>query len=264
VFDMNLDAFDDGFQGWIRQRVADMDVYVHNEDAPDQGTGHGHGVRENNSAVMAEVYNNASIKRYMEARIEQNSRDFQAHLQLGIVLFREQDYALARQHLREAHAILPTYAGYPSPPLVMAQVYEAEGDREARMEWLAILLENQQHDYDSAMVLARDALEREDLERADYYIGRAMAINPYRLDVHELAALVAGQRTETGRAVQELEIVATLERNDPVDARTRLARAYLDDDRPDEARMTVLRALEQAPTYEEAQRVLLDSVEAVP
>lgn len=264
VFAMGLDAFDDGFQRWIRQRVEEMDVYVHSEDAPDESSGHGHGVRENNSAVVAEVYNNASIKRYMEARIEQNPRDFQAHLQLGIVLFREQDYAGARQHLQQAHDILPTYAGYPSPPLVMAQVYEAEGNREARMQWLETLLENQQHDYDSAMVLARDAVDRNALDRADYYIGRALAINPYRLDVHELAARVAGQRAETGRAVQELEIVATLERNDPVEARTRLARAYLDDGRPDEARMTVLRALELAPTYEEAQSVLLDSVEAAP
>ncbi|MEX1197534.1 MAG: tetratricopeptide repeat protein [Pseudohongiellaceae bacterium] len=264
VFDMDLDTFDDGFQRWIRQRVDDMDVYVHNEDAPDEGAGHGHGVRENNSAVMAEVYNNASIKRYMEARVEQNPRDFQAHLQLGIVLFREGDYALARQHLREAHDILPTYAGYPSPPLVMAQVYEAQGNREARMEWLAILLENQQHDFGSAMVLAQDAIDRDDLERADYYIDRAMAINPYRLDVHELAARVAEQQQETARAVQELEIVTTLERNDPVDARTRLARAYLNNGQPGEARTTVLRALEQAPTYEAAQRVLLDALEGAP
>jgi len=264
VFSMDLEAFNDGFQRWIRQRVEEMDVYVHNEDAPDESTGHGHGIRENNSAVMAEVYNNASIKRYMEARIEQNPRDFQAHLQLGIVLFREQSHAEALEHLREAYEILPTYSGYPNPPLVIAQVHEARGNREARLEWLEILLENQQHDYDSAMVLASDALEQGELDRADYYIGRAMAVNPYRLDVHELAARVAEQRAETGRAVRELEIIATLDRNDPVDARTRLARAYLRDGQADAARSTILRALEQAPTYEQAQQVLLDTVESSP
>ncbi|MGM0632335.1 MAG: tetratricopeptide repeat protein [Pseudomonadota bacterium] len=264
VFNMELDVFDQRFQQWIRQRVDEMNVYVHNEDAPDQGSAHGHGVRENSSAEMAEVYNNASIKRYMEARIEENPRDFQAHLQMGIVLFREQDHERAIEYLRQAHEILPTYTGYPSPPLVMAQVHEALGNHEARIQWLETLLENQQHDYDSAMVLASDAYERDQLERADHYIGRALAINPYRLEVHELAARVAERQSETGRAVQELEIVATLERDDPVDARTRLARAYLNDGRSDEARATVLRALEQAPTYEEAQRVLLDAVETAP
>ena len=67
------------------------------------------------------------------------------------MLFKEENFEEARQHLEEAHELLPSYAGYPSPPLVLSQIYEQQGNREAQLEQLKILLDNQQHDYASAM-----------------------------------------------------------------------------------------------------------------
>ena len=87
VFGLDMATFDAGFRSWIDQRVADINVYVHAEDSPDEGEGHGHGVRENSSAILAELYNNESLKQYMRGRVQREPRDFQAHLQLGIVLF---------------------------------------------------------------------------------------------------------------------------------------------------------------------------------
>ena len=87
VFQLSLEEFNTGFQRWIDQRVEEINVYVHSEDVPDEGEGHGHGIRENSSAILAELYNNASLKQHMRARIQENERDFQAHLQLGIVFF---------------------------------------------------------------------------------------------------------------------------------------------------------------------------------
>jgi len=262
VFDMDMDEFDAGFRDWINQRVDEINVYVHNEDAPDEGAGHGHGIRENNSAVMAELYNNASLKRHMRSRVENNSRDFQAHMQLGIILFQEENYDEALQHLQAAHEILPDYTGYPSPPLIKAQIYEALGDTERQLAQLALMLEHQQHDYSSAMKLAEHAWDQGDLETAAHYVDRALGINPYRLDVHRLAARIARQTGETERAVREFEVIAELDVNDPVAARTDLAQAYLESDRLDEARINILRALEIAPGYQRAQEVLLNAVEA--
>ena len=178
VFDASLDEFDQGFRGWIDNRVAEIDVFVHTEDMPDEGTGHGHGVRENSSAILAELYNNASLKQHMRSRIEENARDFQAHLQLGIVLFKEENYQEAKMSLETAYDLLPSYTGYPSPPLVMAQIFQAEGNEEQRLEWLSVLLENQQHDEDSALILAEAALQGGNMERADYYIDRALQVDP--------------------------------------------------------------------------------------
>ncbi len=261
VFQLTLDQFNDDFQGWIDRRVEEIDVFVHTEDVPDEGDGHGHGVRENFSAILAELYNNASLKQHMRARIEENARDFQAHLQLGIVLFKEDDFETAKFHLNTAHDMLPSYTGYPSPALVLSQIYDREENRGEQLVWLEVLLQNLQHDYESAMILARAALEEDNFERADYYIDRAIQVDPYRSGVHELKAKYATAIDDSSLAVTEYEVLLKLEINDPVEARTDLAEAYLRNGQLDEARQSVLYALEQAPSYRRAQQVLLQSVD---
>jgi tetratricopeptide (TPR) repeat protein len=260
VFGQSLDQFDAGFRNWIDSRVEEINVYVHQEDVPDEGEGHGHGIRENSSAILAELYNNASLKQHMRARIEENPLDFQAHLQLGIVLFKEENYQEAKDSLNLAYEILPSYTGYPSPPLVLSQIYEAEGNTAEQHRWLEVLLENVQHDFASAMILAEAALDAGDNERAAYYIDRALQVDPYRADVHRLKARYAENTGDTEMAVTEFEVLMELDFNDPVEARTDLAQAYLNNSQYDEARQNVLYALEMAPSYRRAQEVLLQSV----
>ena len=261
VFELSMDDFDAGFRGWIDQRVEEINVHAHTEDVPDEGDGHGHGIRENSSAILAELYNNASLKQHMRARIEENSRDFQAYLQLGIVLFKEEAFVEAKQYLKTAHEMLPSYTGYPSPALVLAQIYEREGNRQSRLQWLKVLMENLQHDYGAAMVLAGAALEESDFEQAAYYLDRAIQVDPYRSDVHELKARYAEAVNDSAAAVTEYEVLMQLEISDPVEALTNLAQAYLNNGQASEAKRNLLYALEQAPSYVRAQRLLLRSVE---
>ncbi len=262
VFAMSIDDFDAGFRAWVDRRVQEINVYVHTEDAADEGAAHGHGQRENSSAVMAELYNNASLKQHMRQRVQDQPRDFQAHLQLGIVLFKEEAFDEAKVHLQIAHDILPDYSGYPSPSLVLAQIFEREGNQAARLEQLRIMLQNQQHDDDSTVLLATAALESGDLEGASYYMDRAVAITPYRLDVHRVGAEIARRQNDPQMAVRELEVLVDLDVNDPVEARTDLAEAYLANGQAPEARRNILNALEIAPSYQRAQQVLLQAVDA--
>ncbi len=264
VFDLSPNEFDAGFRDWIAQRVAEINVHVHDEDVPDEVEGHGHGIRENSSAILSELYNNASLKQYMRSRLEENPRDFMAHLQLGIVLFKEENFAEARQSLLAAHELLPNYSGYPSPPLVMSQIYESEGNLEEQRRWLEILLENLQHDDQSALILAEAALDAGDAGRADYYIDRALQVDPYESEVHALRARLADLTGDSSLAVTEYEILLELEISDPVEAGASLAEAYLRDGRPAAARETVLRALETAPGYLRAQQILLQSIDGNP
>ncbi|PCJ25328.1 MAG: hypothetical protein COA96_07590 [SAR86 cluster bacterium] len=261
VFNMSLAQFDAGFDSWIDRRVAEINVYVHTEDLPDEGEGHGHGIRENSSAILAELYNNVSLKQHMRSRIDDNARDFQAYLQLGIVLFKEENYLEAKEYLHQAYNMLPSYTGYPSPPLVLSQIYEKEGNRDAQLQQLEILLQNLQHDYASAMVLAEAALERDDFDQAEYYIDRAMQVDPYRSGVHELKAGLADGIGDSSLAVTEYEVLLKLEISDPVEAQTNLAEAYLNNGQALQAKQNILSALETAPSYQRAQRILLESID---
>jgi len=264
VFGTSIDTFDAGFRSWVDRRVQEINVYVHTEDAADEGEAHGHGQRENSSAVMAELYNNASLKQHMRQRVQDQPRDFQAHLQLGIVLFKEESFDEAKVHLQIAQDILPDYSGYPSPALVLSQIHERQGDQAARLEQLKVMLENQQHDYDSTVLLAAAALESGDLALSRHYMDRALAISPYRLDVHQIGAEIARRLNDPQMAVRELEVLVDLDVNDPVEARTDLAEAYLSNGQPADAKRNILSALEIAPSYARAQEVLLQAVDAAP
>jgi Tfp pilus assembly protein PilF len=196
----------------------------------------------------------------MRARLEENGRDFQAHLQLGIVLFKEEDFEQAKIHLITANDMLPSYTGYPSPALVLSQIYDREENQQEQFHWLEVLLENLQHDYESAVMLAEEALKVEEFDRAEYYIDRAIQVDPYRSSVHELKAQYADRINDPQLAVTEYEVLLKLEINDPVEARTDLAEAYLNNGQIDKAKQSVLYALEVAPSYRRAQEVLLQSV----
>ncbi|MCB1664785.1 MAG: tetratricopeptide repeat protein [Pseudomonadales bacterium] len=261
VFGEPIEDFDADFQRWIERRVNEINVYVHSEDSPDEGEAHGHGQRENSSAVLAELYNNASLKQHMQQRVEDQPRDFQAHLQLGIVLFKEESFDDAIVHLEIAHELLPDYSGYPSPPLVLSQIYERMGNEEARMAQLKIMMENQQHDYDSAVLLARRALDQGNSDEARYYVERAISVSPYRVGVHQVGAELASLIHDTGLAVREYEVLVNLDRNDPVEAHTNLAEAYIQNGQREQARRNILTALEIAPSYQRAQQVLLQAVD---
>jgi tetratricopeptide (TPR) repeat protein len=210
---------------------------------------------------LAELYNNASLKQHMRSRIESEPRDFQAFLQLGIVLFKEENYEQAITYLNLAHEILPSYTGYPSPPLVLSQIYDREGDKVAQLEQLEILLDNQQHDYESSMTLANASVEAGDIEKANYFLDRALQIDPYRIDVHRLKAQYAELIEDPQLAVVEHEVLVKLDINDPVEAQTNLAEAYLNNGQIDDAKRNVLTALEIAPSYLRAQQILLRSVD---
>ncbi|MCW8195074.1 tetratricopeptide repeat protein [Proteobacteria bacterium 005FR1] len=260
AFDLAVADFNRGFSQWLEKRVAETDVYVHEEDSADEGAGHGHGVRNNPSAMLAELYNNDSIKAHMLGRIRKEPRDFQAHLQLGIVLFKEKDYVVAEKHLLAAKEILPRYTGYPSPSRVLTQLYKDRGQEEKYWQEMEYLVRYHQHDFDTPLLLAEKATEDGDLGKAEYYLQRAIAVDPYRLEVHTQYAKLADQKADHEASIREHEIIARLDNTDPVNSFTRLAEAYLRGGEAEQARRNSLQALEIAPTYRPAQRVLLEAL----
>ena len=154
----------------------------------------------------------------------------------------------------------PTKSEVSRPALVLSQIYEQEGDKESQLQWLEMLLENLQHDFGSAMILAQAALDESDFERANYYLDRALQVDPYRNDVHELKARFAKETGNNALAVTEYEVLMSLEVNDPVEAQTNLAEAYLSNGQLSEAKQSILRALEIAPSFQRAQQILLQTI----
>src|SRR5690606_16727530 len=136
-------------------------------------------------------------------RIKEQPRDFQAHLQLGIVLFKEKDYVRAEKHLLAAKEILPHYTAYPSPSRVLTQLYKDRGQEEKYWQEMEYLVKYHQHDAQSPLLLSERAMEAEDFEQAEYYLKRAIAVDPYRLAIHRQLAKLAEQRGDHDSSVRE-------------------------------------------------------------
>ena len=127
------------------------------------------------------------------------------------------------------------------------------------VQFIAVALDRQ---LEAPMILAEAAIENGDVEQTDYYLNRALQIDPYRMDVHQLKARYADLIDDTSLAVTEYEVLAKLDITDPVEAQTNLAEAYLNNGQQDQARRNILNALEIAPSYRRAQQILLQAVDA--
>ena len=128
------------------------------------------------------------------------------------------------------------------------------------LEELEALARYQQQAFDACLRLAKAYLDRNNDTKAIYFLERAIAVDPYQPDVHRLLATTAYKMADYERAIRGFKILTALEVTDPVGAYTDLAQAYLAGGNKKEAKSTALLALEIAPTFEQAQNILLDSL----
>ena len=162
--------------------------------------------------------------------------------------------------MKIARDLLPEYAGVPNPRQVLADLYQARGDETAMLQELEALARYQQNAFDACYRIAKAYLDRNNDAKAIYFLERAIAVDPYQSDVHRLLATAAYKTADYERAIRGYKILTALAVTDPVSAYTDLAQAYLAGGYKKEAKSAALFALEIAPTFDQAQNILLDSL----
>jgi cellulose synthase operon protein C len=96
-----------------------------------------------------------------------------------------------------------------------------------------------------------------DFTGAALALERAVYISPVEAPVHARLAGLYQRTGEKRKAVRERQAVLALDPVDRAEARYQLAAAYLDAGDVALARQEVLRSLEEAPSFEKAQELLL-------
>jgi tetratricopeptide (TPR) repeat protein len=173
--------------------------------------------------------------------------------------------ALARGQHEEAIAaferakgLFPGYADDESPYRHLATAYKATGDlKRAAAELHAHTLLNGS-DYASNVELAGMFEQLGDHAGAAAALERAIWISPYELSVHTRLAEHLTALGERAKAVRERRAVLALDPVDRAEARYQLARALVDAGDRASARREVILALEEAPSFERAQMLLLE------
>jgi tetratricopeptide (TPR) repeat protein len=183
--------------------------------------------------------------------------DFLSQLQRGSQLVEEGKDAEAREYLDRAKTLFPEYAGPGSHWELLAGIEERAGNSAAAAAELDRLTAINENHYDANIALARLREQSGDMRAAAAALERVIFISPYDKSLHErLAELyaIAGDRNGVVRARRALVALNPVDR---ADALYQLARAYLDAGDAANARREVLRALEIAPNFVNAQELLL-------
>ncbi len=194
----------------------------------------------------------------IERQARRDPDDFAAQLAMGRLLFDAGERDDAERYFRRAKALFPEYAGFDSPYWYLALIYKERGEpRQAAAELATFTGINERH-YKAHIELA-DILESlGDHQGSAEALDRALYIDPFDIAVHARLAELYARIGEPAKVIRERVAVVALDPVDRADALYQLAREYLQAGDLANARKQVLRALEGAPNFEQAQGLLLE------
>jgi tetratricopeptide (TPR) repeat protein len=163
----------------------------------------------------------------------------------------------AVEPLTRAIELYPEYTGAQNPYELLADVYIQMGDDRAAIEKLSQFAALSEYAYGTYLKLAGLMQEAGDSEGAADILTRAMYIHPMDLEGHRELGSVLIEREEFADAAREYEVLLALNAPDRANTYFNLASAEYGAGRMAEARRSILRSLEIAPSFEAAQELLL-------
>ncbi|HUF50718.1 MAG TPA: tetratricopeptide repeat protein, partial [Longimicrobiales bacterium] len=166
-------------------------------------------------------------------------------------------YAEAVRDAERARAAFPEYAAANGPYRLLHEIHTRTGDRRGAIEALRAQTLRNERDYEANLLLADLLAEQNDRAGAAAALERAIYIYPYDAKLHDRLAQHYTALKQYPKTVRERRALLALAPVNRADALYRLALALADAGERDEARRQVLRALEIAPNFAEAQDLLL-------
>ncbi len=194
---------------------------------------------------------------WLEERIESAPNDLESRLLLARILMEDERWEEAEAPLIEARDIFPENPDPRGPNRLLADVREESGDAAGAIEALESHVSIVAEDYEAQLRLADLYEEQGDVAAAAQALERGIEVYPFEIPIH---GRLAGLYREVGNAsaeVRERRVILALGPVDRTGALYELAQALHASGQVDEARRTVLDALELAPRFPEAQELLL-------
>ncbi len=209
-------------------------------------------------AVPGEQSHASPDKKTLALLLERNPEDFFINLQMGARLRKEGANSEAEVYLKKAQALFPQYAEEGNPYQLLAEIYlESQREDQALAEFLAW----SRMDSGAREPLLKAAeifRKRKDWASAMEMLHRSVYINPYDLDVLKGLGEAAMESGKWPAAIASYRVLVSLNDLDKAGAHYDLARALLASGNKLEAKRETLRALEVAPSFIKAQRLLLE------
>ncbi len=143
---------------------------------------------------------------------------------------------------------------------MLGTVYERSNQPEQEQKILAELISVSSDALPALRRLGDMATQDEDWDQVLEYTDQILAIQPLLPGVHVLIAEAAEKLNRPQQVVDALRALSAMDPVDPAGIDYRLAKALVDLQQYDQAKHHVLRALDEAPRYRDAHRLLLEIV----
>ena len=182
---------------------------------------------------------------------------FPLRLRAGQLLREEGDLEGATRHFRRAAELFPYYTGEGNVYESLADVYEKNGDTAAAAAVLESMLKYDETNLKALGRLADLRLKQGDRPRALEALRLGFYVAPFEPLAHARAGELYLEGKDAAGALASFQAALALRPPNAAEANYNVARAYHALGRTAEAKRSVLRALEAAPSYEKAQELLL-------
>jgi tetratricopeptide (TPR) repeat protein len=169
------------------------------------------------------------------------------------------DWENVREAAERAIGLNATYVDTGSPYIYLARAERETGDEPAAKDTLMTYFRLGGYAPDALLQLARWLREDGDSDGAIEVLEADLLVAPLEESIHaELGDLLLDRRPE--EALREFTVLAALKPHDQASLNLRMAKAYLALGDEDKGKEYLLYALEIAPSYREAQQLLLEIV----
>ena len=197
----------------------------------------------------------------MAAWNAQHPNNFWGLLGEGRALIAEKKHEEAIPPLQKAASLYPGYGEAGGPYALLAAAYRELGDAASERAMLEKHVALSADAVEPRLRLMELASAAKDWKAVRAAAEELMGINPLIPPPHRYAAKAAEALGERPLAIEARRTLLLLDPLDRADHHYRLARLLAADEQLDEAKQQVVRALEEAPRFREAHKLLLELVE---
>ena len=196
--------------------------------------------------------------------LEDHPDNFQGLVRLGVALQREENWKESLEPAELLLKLFPDYVGGGNAYSLLARAHRELGDAKAEREVLGEWARRSADATDAYTRLATLAEEAGDWAAVEQNALRMLAVNPLTPAPHRWLAKAAEKLNRPDEAIAAYRALLEFDTTDPVDAHYRLAKLLQSRGDSDEARRQALMALEDAPRFLDAHRLLLELIADAP
>ena len=197
----------------------------------------------------------------LETWVKEHPKNFVGQMALAQQQLAAKKWDEAESTLRQLISIYPTYIGGDNAYERLAAVYqklERPVDERKILEQFAAISDDA---VPANLRLVELQTEASDWTALEQTAARLFAIDPLLEQPHSTRAVVAEKRNKPAIAARALSRLLLLEPDDPADIHYRFAKSLSAQGKYVEAKRQTLMALEEAPRFRDAHRLLLDLVQ---